>query len=129
MQKSFSFLFLLSFLLTACNPSTPPPTFLPDVTPSPSINIIIPTPPYCTTIVTAPTPGPNVPSVFPPITDQDHMRGTRAPIITVMDYSDYQDPRSALFYEVVNQLLDEHPNEVQAVTRIFPLIAINDKSA
>jgi cyclophilin family peptidyl-prolyl cis-trans isomerase len=50
-------------------------------------------------------------------------------MVTVMDYSDYQDPRSALFYEAVNRLLDEHPQEVRAVSRMFPLIAINDKAA
>lgn len=57
------------------------------------------------------------------------MRGAQSPIVTVMDYSDYQDSRSALFYEAVNQLIEEHPQEVQAVSRIFPLVAVNDKAA
>jgi cyclophilin family peptidyl-prolyl cis-trans isomerase len=46
-----------------------------------------------------------------------------------MDYSDYQDPRSASFAEAVEQLLDENPNAVQIVSRVFPLIAVNDKAA
>jgi cyclophilin family peptidyl-prolyl cis-trans isomerase len=46
-----------------------------------------------------------------------------------MDYSDYQDPRSALFAEAMDRLLDENPDEVQVVSRIFPLISVNDKAA
>ena len=46
-----------------------------------------------------------------------------------MAYSDYQDVRSGLFEEVVNRLLEEHPNDLRVVSRIFPLIKINDKAA
>ncbi len=130
MRITLSVIFFLSLILSACA-ATSTPTFLPavDVTPSPAIDIIIPTPPACTTILTAPTPGPDVPSVFPPITDVDHVRGAKNPTVTVMDYSDYQDPRSALFYDAVNQLLEAHPDEVQIVRRLFPLVTINDKAA
>ena len=57
------------------------------------------------------------------------MRGAQNPIVTITEYSDYQDVRSSLFAEVVNQLLKEHPNEVRVISRIFPLISINDKAA
>jgi len=46
-----------------------------------------------------------------------------------MAYSDYQDLRSGLFEEVTNRLLEEHPNDVRVVSRIFPLVKINDKAA
>ena len=46
-----------------------------------------------------------------------------------MDYSDYQDPRSGLFEEQLNHLLKEHPDDVRVVSRVFPLIAVNDKAA
>ena len=46
-----------------------------------------------------------------------------------MAYSDYQDVRSGLFEEVLNRLLEEHPNDLRVVSRIFPLIKINDKAA
>ena len=128
MRKFPSVIFLLSFFLYACSPSTATTPSV-NVTPSPSINIIIPTPPSCTTIVTAPTPGPDVPSVFPPITNKDRVRGAQHPIVTVMYYGDYQDSRSALFYAATNQLIEEHPDDVQVVTRAFPLKAINDKAA
>jgi cyclophilin family peptidyl-prolyl cis-trans isomerase len=46
-----------------------------------------------------------------------------------MEYSDYQDSRSALFADVVAKLLSEHPNDVRVVSRIFPLLSVNDKAA
>lgn len=116
-------------LLTVTSCTTPAATSSAGPTATPTVQIIIPTPPSCTDLVTAPTPGPDVPSVFPPVSDADHARGAKEPTITVLDYSDYQDPRSALFAEVVDQLLDENPDDVQVVTRIFPLIAVNDKAA
>jgi cyclophilin family peptidyl-prolyl cis-trans isomerase/protein-disulfide isomerase len=123
MKKRFVLLF--SLLIASCTQNTSTP-FIPG---TPTINVVIPTPPSCTDIVAAPTPGPDVPSMFPPIGDSDHVRGTDNPAFTVMDYSDYQDPRSALFAQAVNQLLERYPNDVQMVSRIFPLITINDKAA
>ncbi len=99
------------------------------VSTTPTLKIIIPTPASCTSLVAAPTPGPEEPSVFPPISEQDHVRGAENPVFTVMDYSDFQDPRSALFAAAVDQLLEENPDKVRAVSRMFPLIAISDKSA
>jgi cyclophilin family peptidyl-prolyl cis-trans isomerase/protein-disulfide isomerase len=124
MKKLFTFL-LLIVISSSCatNAGAPPAT----VTFPP--NIIVPTPPACTSIVSAPTPGPQEPSLFPAVTQQDHVRGAEVPVFTVMDYIDYQDPRSALFEESVGQLLQENPQEVQLVSRIFPLIKINDKAA
>ena len=124
-QRLTLFLFLITLISCTTPPATPPL----GVTTTPTIKIIIPTPPSCTDIVTAPTPGPDVPSVFPPVSDADRVRGTKDPTLTVMVYSDYQDPRSALFEEALDQLLDESPDDVQVVSRIFPLIKINDKAA
>ncbi|HJS17140.1 MAG TPA: peptidylprolyl isomerase [Anaerolineales bacterium] len=125
MTRYFSFLFLLSLFLSSCSQTTATPS----VNATPTINIIIPTPVSCTSIVAAPTPGPQEPSIFQPIGEQDHVRGAEEPVFTVMDYSDYQDPRSALFTEAVDRLLEENPDEVRVVSRIFPLISVNDKAA
>lgn len=128
MTKTLSSLLPLSvflLLLSSCTQAT----LTPSARATPTLHILIPTPASCTNIVTAPTPGPDVPSVFPPIGEQDHVRGAADPVFTVTDYSDYQDPRSALFAEVVDQLLEENPDEVRLVSRIFPLIAVNDKAA
>jgi len=124
MRKLSSLLFL-AILLTACTPSPASPA-----SPVPTIpNLIIPTPPACTVVLTEPTPGPETPSLFPPESATDHVRGAEKPIVTITEYSDYQDVRSGLFAKVIDQLLEEHPNEVRVLSRIFPLMSINDKAA
>jgi len=128
MPKFSSFLFPLCFIsiiITACAPSAALPTNVASATP----NIIIPTPPACTTLLAEPTPGPDSPSIFPPESKTDHVRGAQDPTVTIMAYSDYQDLRSGLFEEVTNRLLEERPNDVRVVSRIFPLVKINDKAA
>jgi cyclophilin family peptidyl-prolyl cis-trans isomerase/protein-disulfide isomerase len=124
MPKLLSLLFL-SFILSACSPSPASP-----ISTSPAIpSLIIPTPPVCTAIQVAPTPGLDTPSLFAPESKTDHVRGTEKPIATITEYSDYQDLRSGLLAKVIDQLLEEHPNEVRVVSRIFPLMSINDKAA
>lgn len=49
--------------------------------------------------------------------------------MTIIGYTDYQDLYSGLFWEAIKKLLDEHPNDVRVVSRIFPLLATKDKSA
>jgi cyclophilin family peptidyl-prolyl cis-trans isomerase/protein-disulfide isomerase len=90
---------------------------------------MIPTPPACTAIQVEPTPGSEAPSLFVPESETDHVRGAESPLITITEYSDYQDLRSGLLAKVIDQLLDDHPNELRVVSRIFPLISINDKAA
>ena len=126
MKKQISFVLLLLLSLFSC---APPPAVPTPVATTPTIHIIIPTPASCTSLVTAPTPGPEEPSIFPPISENDHVRGAANPVFTVIEYSDYQDLRSALFAEVLDRLLEENPEEIQIVSRIFPLISISDKAA
>ena len=124
MHRYLSF-FAFFFILPACGTSSAPP-----ISTSPAIpSVVIPTPPACTTILAAPTPGADTPSLFPPEGEDDHVRGAQNPSITITEYSDYQDLRSGLLAEVVDRLLEEHPNDVRVVSRIFPLISINDKAA
>ena len=124
-MRIFSLFVLLCFISSACGTSTAAPAN----TSSPTPNIIIPTPPSCTEISTAPTPGPDAPSVFPPESNTDRVRGAENPTVTIVDYSDYQDLKSGLFEEQLNQLLEEHPEDIRVVSRVFPLIAVNDKAA
>src|SRR5687768_10886038 len=124
MHRFISFLFL-SFILSACATSSAPP-----ISTSPAIpSLIIPTPPACTSIVAEPTPEADTPSHFPPEGEADHVRGAANPSVTITEYSDYQDLRSGLFAEVINRLLEEHPEDVRVVSRIFPLMSVNDKAA
>jgi cyclophilin family peptidyl-prolyl cis-trans isomerase/protein-disulfide isomerase len=124
MRKLLPFLF---FLVTACGsaPISPASTTIVPTVP----NLIIPTPPACTAILVEPTPGTDAASHFSPESKEDHVRGAENPSLTIIEYSDYQDLRSGLFAEVLDRLLKEHPNDVRVVSRVFPLLSINDKAA
>lgn len=119
-------IFLLSSVLFACSPA---PTSTPSaVLPTPKL--IFPTQASsCTTLVVAPTPGPEDPSLFPPESADDRVRGAQEPLVTITTYADYQDNRSAFFVNVTNQLLEEYPNDVRVIYRPFPLVEVLDKSA
>jgi len=124
-MRTLPFYFSLLILLTSCTNSPAAPVSTGSSTP----NIIIATPHACTAVRVAPTPGSDTPSLFPLEGETDHVRGAENPIVTITEYSDYQDVRSGLFANVIGQLLEEHPNEVRVVSRNFPLITINDKAA
>jgi len=121
-----SFIFLLSF--TSCTPSPVQTTSKPDIQPTVTSVPTSPVRSTCTSFSTAPTPGPDAPSLFPPITESDHTRGPEDAIVTIMAYGDLQDATSGLFAGVVNRLLAEYPDDVRFTSRIFPLVGRNDKS-
>lgn len=126
MRKLSSFLFpsvfLLLTFLTACKSS-------PAASVNTSIPDIVPTQPTCTTVLAEPTPGPDTPSLFPPVSQTDHVRGAENPIVTITEYSDYQDFMSGLFAKEVTRLLETHPTGLRVVSRIFPQVNTNDKAA
>src|SRR5512138_2032698 len=112
MRKLLSSSYLFLLLLTSCSSSPATPLSTQPVIPS----LIIATPPACTTIQSQPTPGPNTPSLFAPESAADHVRGASNPLVTITDYSDYQDVRSGEWAKVEEQLLKEHPDDVRQVS-------------
>ena len=125
MRKPFSLFYLLAISLASCTPSPAVPVSTASATP----RVILPTPPACTSLQVEPTPGADTPSLFPPESETDHVRGAENPLVTITEYSDYQDLRSGLLAEALDRLLDEHSENLRVVSRIFPLIAVNDKAA
>ena len=118
-----------SFLLSLTSCASPVATTIEPNPVSPTVTRIPSSgEPSCNTIASAPTPGPDAPSLFPPITDSDHIRGSKDAIVTIMIYGDLQNETSGLFSTVVNRLQSEHPNDVRFVSRIFPLVGRNDKA-
>jgi len=128
MQKFKNIIILSSIILmisSCASPSTPVgeiPTIRPTVTSIPKLSS------PCTTLSAVPTPGPDTPSIFPPITPSDHSRGPKEAIVTIMVYGDLQDGTSGSFAGIVNRLQAEHPNGIRFVSRIFPLVGRNDKA-
>lgn len=126
LKTIISFIILLS-MLTACAKTAATPTPDPNfVLPT---NIIVPTQPACISVLSEPTPGPEAPSIFPSVTSADHVRGPEDALITILDYSDYQDPRSGELAKATKQLFEENPDKIRLVSRPFPIYIVNDKSA
>jgi cyclophilin family peptidyl-prolyl cis-trans isomerase/protein-disulfide isomerase len=125
MRKTLTSFLLLIISSTSCNSSPAAPISTVSATPG----TIFPTAPACTSLQVEPTPGAETPSLFPPESVTDHVRGAANPLVTITDYSDYQDVRSGLLAQVLDRLLEEHSEELRVVSRTFPLIAVNDKAA
>jgi cyclophilin family peptidyl-prolyl cis-trans isomerase/protein-disulfide isomerase len=124
-QLFLSVTLVLLLSIASCN-ATPPATTesIPTVTRLP----IVPTSQSCINFAAAPTPGPETPSLFPPITEADHVRGPANAPVTILMYGDLQNETSGWFSAVANRLLDENPNDIRFVSRIFPLVGRNDKA-
>jgi len=118
------FSFALLLIITSCAPT---PTAL--TKPAPTL-ITIPTdPPTCTTFLTVPTPGSDAPSIFPPVSDRDRTRGPANAAVTIIVYGDYQDVRSGILAKDINRIMSASPKDVRLISRLFPLVEVNDKAA
>lgn len=128
MQKSFLYLlFTTLFFLSSCAPSIPPS--IPSAVPTPA-TIILPTPPptqpACTSITLEPTPGPDVPSLFPSVSGADYSRGAEDAAVTILVYNDFQ-CTNCNYLPMSQRLLEEHAGDVRFVYRSYPYTAFFDK--
>jgi cyclophilin family peptidyl-prolyl cis-trans isomerase/protein-disulfide isomerase len=128
-KKLFAIIFfLLSFLiLTSCASSMP--TATPAASPTPTFTPVPNTPVTyagCSTVTAEPTA--NVSSALPPITSTDYVRGPDSAAVTMILYCDFQSAQCQSFGDVVDQLQQNHPNDLRIVYRPLPAIGVLDKS-
>jgi len=110
--------------LVSCAPGAQP-----TAVPAPTVTLLIaPTPASCTAVSSVPTPGPESPSLFPPITDSDHSRGMENATVTILMYGDLQNMTSGWFVAVADRLLEEYPKDIKFISRVFPFVGRNDKA-
>ena len=129
MQKSFlAFVFISFFHLSSCAPAAAPAA--PSIAPT-APTIIIPTPhpaePACASLNLEPTPGPDVPSLFPPVSTADYSRGPDDAPVTILVYNDFQ-CTDCNYLPVAKQLLEQHPDDVRIVYRYYPYSTYFDKA-
>lgn len=60
--------------------------------------------------------------------ESDHARGAAAPVITIIEYGDYECPHTRAAERVVRRLLEENP-DVRVVYRHFPLTHLHPDAA
>lgn len=127
MYRAILFILLLIFALTACAPADTPVT--PSSVPT-APTIIIPTPPptkpACTSLDIAPTPGPDVPSLFAPVSADDNVRGPEDAMVTLVIYNDFQ-CTDCNYLHLSQQLLENEPDDVRIVYRYYPYGTLFDK--
>ena len=129
MQKTILFFSLVTFfLLSSCAPSAPSQTPSAIAT---APTIIIPTPPptepACTSLNLEPTPGPETPSLFAPVSAADYTRGPEDAAVTIVIYNDFQ-CTDCNYLPLSQKLLENHPEDVRIVYRYYPYTALFDKA-
>ncbi len=118
---------IISSILSACSPETSSSTT--PVVPAAPI-IIIPSPqptePVCKSLNLQPTPGPDTPSLFPPVNENDYVRGEQDATVTILIYNDFQ-CTDCNYLSMSLLLLENHPNDVRIVYRYYPYTTLFDK--
>lgn len=122
---------LILLTLSACATGNPTPiiTDAAQITPLALIEKNTPTPaPRCNTVSVDPTPGPEVPSIFPRVSDLDHISGPPNAPVTIVVYTDFQCPVCDEYETLFSRLRSEHPTDLRFVFRPYPQLATYDKS-
>lgn len=126
--RAVSLSILLVFLLSACSGSqpsaSPPPANPAEAQPAQAAT----RQPGCTMVSRKPTPGPTEEALLPPPGEKDWIRGAQDASITFIEYSDFQCPYCNMLTDVLEELLQEYPDDLRLVFRHFPLDG-HDKAA
>ena len=119
---------LLALLLVSClgtsNETSIPEKLIPTQTKRETAS----QPPSCRSITIAPTPASEESSIFPDISEDDHIQGPNNADITIIEYGDFQCPRCAELASIMTQLEESYPAEFRFVFRQLPLFDIHDKA-
>lgn len=67
-------------------------------------------------------------TLHPPVGSTDHVAGASNPVVTIVEYGDYQCPYCRQAYPVVKQLLADHADQVRLVFRNFPLTDLHPEA-
>lgn len=62
---------------------------------------------------------------MPEITNSDHIKGAQDPVVTLVEYSDYDCPFCTRVHPTLQRIVDEYPNQVAWVYRHYPLDAMH----
>ena len=68
------------------------------------------------------------PLPVPAVTEADHVRGAKNPVLTIIEYSDFECPYCKNFHETMEQVLKKYGNKVAWVYRHFPLDCEDNES-
>lgn len=75
-----------------------------------------------------PTPAVEQPSLFPPVSSKDHIRGEQQAAVTVIMYSDFQCGDCAKIAAALDAVRIKYPAELRVAYRHYPLVTRYDKA-
>lgn len=117
---------IISLFLGSCSGTQQPQV---EVKPTVTKLVSQPTAPAsCRSFGASATPVSVLGTTFPAITADDHIRGPEDAPVTILAYGDLQTELSGQLSQVANRLVDENPDKVRFVSRIFPLVGQKDKT-
>lgn len=64
----------------------------------------------------------------PPVSKDDHVRGTAGAPITIIEYTDFECPFCKDFHMTMNQLLEEYEGEILWAVRHYPIAGLHSKA-
>ncbi len=127
MQKLFLSIIIGISFIAACTSAESPVT--PSAVPT-EPTIMIPTSPpavpACKSLDLQPTPGPDAPSLFPPVQSDDYVRGSEDAAVTLVIYNDFQ-CTDCNYLPLSQKLFEDYPDDVRIIYRYYPFTAIFDK--
>src|SRR6056297_3659847 len=62
------------------------------------------------------------------VKDDDHVKGKESAIVTIVEYSDFEDPFSKEFFSNLEKLKAEYGDKVRWVYRHFPVTSLHPES-
>jgi cyclophilin family peptidyl-prolyl cis-trans isomerase/protein-disulfide isomerase len=127
MRKLFLFVSFFALILAACGSPAPPST--PRATSTRAAQALaFPTPTgYCVD-ARGPTPAASQVSLFPAVSDKDHVRGQADAAVTVIMYSDFQCGDCAKIAAALEAVRLRNPAELRVVYRHAPQVTRYDKA-
>ncbi len=63
--------------------------------------------------------------VPPAVSQEDHVRGGKSAIVTIVEYGDFQCPACSAYEKIVSTIQKKYPEDVRVTFRHFPLIQIH----
>lgn len=128
MRKLLLFVFLASLSLAAC--AGPTASLVPALTPTARVQPAAAslTPERLCVDARQPTSAVNQPSLFPPVSLKDPIRGEQDAAVTVILYSDFQCGDCAKIAAALEAARIKYPAELRVVYRHYPLVTRYDKA-
>ncbi|PWH17154.1 MAG: hypothetical protein DDG60_02620 [Anaerolineae bacterium] len=128
MLKNLALLFICAVLVAACStPSATAPTLVETAAPVLPVAASA-TPERLCVDARQPTPVVQQPSLFPPVSLEDHARGQEGAAVTVIMYSDFQCGDCAKIAAALDAIRVQYPAELRVIYRHYPLVTRYDKA-